>query len=338
MDASAEAQQRDAVAEGRRIYLGNLLYSVKPGDVEDMLRQAGFGDSLDKLHISIDPISGRNPGYCFAEFVTRDEAERALETLPGSSLFQRPVKVGPCHPKSSSGASSQSRWGSSATRGGESGGYNPTFQRWGDWRGSDARPARQQQQREGGQKEQGPHGAIRHLESRSQRFADKAQLYIGGLGKMINQEQHDAELQEILAGFEYVAISKRITPRAETRATPGNHHYCFVDFSSAEEAQRAIKELNGKPLEGGGSLRVSLPRSKGPAFEQDGTTNHGWRNGGASSRQSEPLVASGNSAQESGGQESREGQGQERPARREPTEKQRAIMTSNNWRSRAAAV
>ncbi|KAK3300577.1 uncharacterized protein B0H64DRAFT_18950 [Chaetomium fimeti] len=308
MDASSEPQQRDALAEGRRIYMGNLLYSVQPGDVEDLLRQSGFAESFEKLHISIDPVSGRNPGYCFAEFTTREEADRALEALPGSSLFNRQIKVGPCNPKTPS----QSRGGWGSSRGGDrSDGHNPTFQRWGDWKGEDSRPAR----RDG---EQGPYAAARHLEGRSQRPVDKAQLYIGGLGMMINQEQHDAEMQDILTGFEFVAIGKRITPRAETRATPGNHHYCFVDFSSAEEAERALQELNGKPVEGG-NLRVSVPRSKGPAFEANGT-NYGW------SRQS-ASPASGRRPEN--GQE-----GQERPERREPTEKQRTIMTSNNWRSK----
>jgi RNA recognition motif-containing protein len=180
---STEPQQRDALAEGRRIYLGNLLYSVKPADVEDLLRQSGFDQSFEKLHISIDPVSGRNPGYCFAEFATRDEADRALDSLPGVLLFNRPVKVGPCNPKTPA----QSRWGSK-----RSDDYNPTFQRWGDWKG----------QAEDSNAEQGPHGAIRHLEERSRRNPDKASLYIGGLGKMINQEHHDTEMQEILAGFD----------------------------------------------------------------------------------------------------------------------------------------
>jgi RNA recognition motif-containing protein len=122
-----------------------------------------------------------------------------------------------------------------------------------------------------------------------------------------------------------VAIGKRITPRAETRTTPGNYHYCFVDFSTAQEAERALNELNGKPVEGG-NLRVSLPRSKGPAFEQGGT-NHGW------SRQS----PSGRRPQEAAGAQEGQQEGQERPERREPTEKQRTIMTSNNWRSGAGS-
>jgi RNA recognition motif-containing protein len=196
MASSSETPQRDALSEGRRIYLGNLLYSVKPADVEDLLRDTGFEASFENLHISIDPVSGRNPGYCFVEFTTREEADRALEVLPGNTLFNRAIKIGPCHPKSSSQGAS--RWGSSSRNGtgASNGEYTPSFQRWGDWKGdSDARSS----PRDG---EQGPNGAIRHLENRSNRNPDKAQLYIGGLGMMINQEHHDTEMQELLEGFE----------------------------------------------------------------------------------------------------------------------------------------
>lgn len=195
MDAGSETQQRDALSEGRRIYLGNLLYSVQPGDVEDMLRQTGFEQSFEKLHISIDPISGRNPGYCFAEFTSKEEADRALDVLPGNSIMHRPVKVGPCNPKTPSQSRSGGSGGGGGGGRGDSAGHNPTFQRWGDWKGDDSKPRREA--------EQGPYGAIRHLDNRSRRGGpEKAQLYIGGLGMMTNQAQHDTEMQELLEGFE----------------------------------------------------------------------------------------------------------------------------------------
>jgi hypothetical protein len=135
----------------------------------------------------------------------------------------------------------------------------------------------------------------------------------------------------ILTRHTSVAIGKRITPRVETQSSPGNYHYCFVDFSSMQEAERAMKELHGKPVEGG-NLRVSFPRSKGPAFEQT-ETNHGWRSD--SPRDSASPRRQENRRQD--GQEGQEGQGAPERERREPSEKQRTIMTSNNWRSRASA-
>jgi RNA recognition motif-containing protein len=192
MDIGTEQQQGDALSEGRRIYLGNLLYAVTPSNIEDLLRESGYGDSLEKLHISVDPVSGRNPGYCFVEFTTREAADRVLESLPGKLLFNRPIKVGPCHPKTPH----QSRWRGS--RGAE---YTPTFQRWGDWKGSPENAGRRAQPRE----EQGPYAAVQHIEERNSRprsGINTTQLYIGGLDIMINQEHHDTEMQRLLEGFE----------------------------------------------------------------------------------------------------------------------------------------
>ena len=55
------------------------------------------------------------------------------------------------------------------------------------------------------------------------------------------------------------AIGKRITPHESTRDKPGNHHYCFVDFGTEDEAKEVIEALNGRN-HGGGRLRVSAAR------------------------------------------------------------------------------
>lgn len=65
-----------------------------------------------------------------------------------------------------------------------------------------------------------------------------------------------------------IAIGKRITPHAAAREKPGNQHYCFVDFASAEEAKRAMEETNGRDLPDGGRLRVSLARGRAPLKEE----------------------------------------------------------------------
>ncbi|PHH66833.1 hypothetical protein CDD81_5965 [Ophiocordyceps australis] len=220
--------QSDALAQGRRIYLGNLLYRIKPQHVEQVLVEKGFGD-FEKIHISIDPVSARNPGYCFVDFADPSTAQRALSSLH-ATIEGRPIRVGPCEPKK---PRSQN-------------GGRFAFQRWGDWgagAGDNDMPSRGAQQ--------GPHGALEH-------FVDMAQgqrgrrLYVGGLGKMIDQAQNNQEISDIFADFNPTAIGKRITPM------PGHQHYCFVDFETKEEAQAAIQALNGKPIQGGGRLKVRL--------------------------------------------------------------------------------
>ncbi|RDA96229.1 hypothetical protein CP533_1729 [Ophiocordyceps camponoti-saundersi (nom. inval.)] len=228
----------DALKTGRRIYLGNLPYTVKPYDVEEMLAANGF-DQVDSIHISIDPVSARNPGYCFVDFADRATAERALGEL-STVIGGRPLRVGPCEPKKFTGSREE--------------GF--AFQRWGDWRvradGEEGEGRRRFQQR------QGPYGALDHFDDMVNDFTGR-RLFVGGLGKMSDQAQNSREIREIFEGFNPTAIGKRITPREEKRQEPGNHHYCFVDFETREEAAAAIKALNGKPI-ARGWLKVAPAR------------------------------------------------------------------------------
>ncbi|KAK1590490.1 RNA recognition domain-containing protein [Colletotrichum navitas] len=251
MATSGSSDQPIALAEGRRIYLGNLLYIVQPVEIEEMLKDNGFSE-YDKIHISMDPVTARNPGYCFVDFKTRADAERALSSLD-TSIRSRPLKVGPCEPK----RQQANRWTSYK---------DSNFNRWGNWSGQRGQAGDNSE--EGGVQngkgdkrriENGPYGAIEHFDEVVATDTDGRRLYIGGLPKMIDQQQSQDEMREILTGFDPVAISKRITPHESTRSMPGNHHYCFVDFATVDEASAALKALNGK-LWADERLRVNVAK------------------------------------------------------------------------------
>ncbi|KAG8156900.1 hypothetical protein KVR01_013313 [Diaporthe batatas] len=230
------------IAEGKRIYLGNLLYEVKPSEIDDMLTANGFREDVENVHISIDAVTARNPGYCFIDFTSSDSAQSALESLAGSTIRDRPVKVGPCKPKG-------------AERAWRKPDYKPTSQRWGDWRAQ--RPSDDEgRASDSRESQQGPHKALEHFQGVKESGAS-ARIYLGGLGKMSNQGEHDEEVQNLLDGFSIVAISKRITPHPSTQTKPGNHHYCFVDFETKADAEAAIRLLNGRAIPGG-RLRLSM--------------------------------------------------------------------------------
>lgn len=65
LEESSETLQ--TIAEGRRVYLGNLLYTTTPDDVNAFLAKNNI-TSVTNVHVSIDPFTGRCPGYCFVEF------------------------------------------------------------------------------------------------------------------------------------------------------------------------------------------------------------------------------------------------------------------------------
>ncbi|KAK2049402.1 RNA recognition domain-containing protein [Colletotrichum somersetense] len=251
MASPGSTDQPTALGEGRRIYLGNLLYTVQPVEIEEMLKDNGFSE-YDKIHISMDPITARNPGYCFVDFKAREDAERALSSLD-TSIRGRPLKIGPCEPKRQQAG----RWKSDK---------EPAFNRWGNWTGQRSQAEDSSEERgvpngKGDKRriENGPYGAIEHFDEVVATDTDGRRLYIGGLPKMIDQQQSQDEMREILTGFDPVAISKRITPHESTRSMPGNHHYCFVDFATVDEAAAAIKALNGK-LWAGEQLRVNVAK------------------------------------------------------------------------------
>jgi RNA recognition motif-containing protein len=174
----------EAIAEGKRVYLGNLNYNAKPQDVEEFLTAHQFAGP-EKIHISVDPISGRNPGYCFVEFADRETAERAISTLDGQDFWGRESKCRPCLPKGDNrGPRNRQREAPSGTG----------FNRWGDWgRGGNG------QDRGAGGARGGPEEALRYYESSA---GDGKQLYVGGLPRMLDQAMNEQEMREIFQGFE----------------------------------------------------------------------------------------------------------------------------------------
>ncbi|CAK7562988.1 MAG: hypothetical protein SEPTF4163_000844 [Sporothrix epigloea] len=255
MDFSNRGEQSDAIVEGRRIYLGNLLYATKPNEIEQALEEHGFGNYI-QIHVSVDPVSGCNPGYCFVDFADRKTAEAALTSL-NATIRGRPLKVGPCQPKQQGQRRENnvgSRWGPSQ-RVAES---DALSSRWGDWkRGTDGR--------NGNFNSSGARGALDHynnLSGHESKVPSGRRVYIGGLGKSVDQEHNQAEIGELLAGYNPIAIGKRITGRdRETQETRPNANYCFVDFATTEDAERVVEVINGKEFgKEGCFLRAAIAR------------------------------------------------------------------------------
>jgi len=235
------------------VFQVHLAYTVSPEDIETVLTGNGF-DNFQNIHISIDPVSGRNPGYCFVDFADRETAEIALSTL-SAVINGRELKVGPCEPKKPR-----------AKR------HETAFQRWGDWRsgstdenGETQSPSRQLNG------ERGPRAALDHFEEVLDGQNDGRRLYVGGLTKVVDQAENAEEMKQLLQGHNPVAIGKRTTPHPGTWGKKGNFHYCFVDFATNDEAIEAQNALDGKQYRGG-RLRVNVS-SNTPRNLRDGKTD-----------------------------------------------------------------
>lgn len=86
-------------------------------------------------------------------------------------------------------------------------------------------------------------------------IGEKRRLFLGGLPQPKDNYSSDLEIRRIFKGFDVVAVSKVKSPRAEL--LPGNAWYAFVDLKDADQAETAIKQLNGMPM-WGSKITVSL--------------------------------------------------------------------------------
>jgi len=255
---------------GKRIYLGNLPYQATPQDVQQYLNDAGF--EVERVDMTIDPLSGRNPSYCFAELFSVEEAQRALSALPGASFMGRPLKVNVHTPRRAGGAGGFG--GSDRPRGGMG-----TFERGG--RSGGGFGSGGYGSREGGER---PSYGQRQSDFGSAQPAEQStRLYVGGLPQIENQDSFGDDVKAVFKEFKVETVSKVIAPHESKLGTPGNHYYCFVDLASVDEAQAAAAALDGVESPWGGNLKINAAKAR--------TTERRMGGGGRDQQQSEkPAV------------------------------------------------
>lgn len=81
---------------GKKIYVGNLAFSVS----EELLNStfAQFG-TVDSAKIITDRETGRSKGFGFVEMASDDEASQAIEKLNGTELNGRNMNVSEARPQ-----------------------------------------------------------------------------------------------------------------------------------------------------------------------------------------------------------------------------------------------
>ncbi|KAI9765709.1 MAG: hypothetical protein M1840_007142 [Geoglossum simile] len=266
-----------AIAEGRRLYIGNMPYMAKSNDVEVLFIGSGYkmyvlfnhiatyvahssSPGRERIDISIDPFTGRNSSYCFVELATKEEADRAMLELNGKELLGRPVNIRPGIAKSTRNRP-HGRMDIFAQNEKKQSSY--IFDRWGE------------------------------TEAQRRGYSYKGhRLYVGGLPRMPDQPTVNELIRNFFQGFTmYIhpehpfpfcfrlqtnlllslssdAVSKIISPHPSKRSQPGDHYYLFVDFPTAEEADAAVKTLNGRTLPWGGRAIISKARGESRKLDE----------------------------------------------------------------------
>ena len=106
---------------GKKLYVGNLPYSVDDSTLEG--RFAEFG-AVTSAKVITDRETGRSKGFGFVEMESDDDAMAAIEKLNGTSMDGRAINVSearPQAPREGGGGGGGMRRGGGGDRGGGGG-------------------------------------------------------------------------------------------------------------------------------------------------------------------------------------------------------------------------
>jgi len=82
---------------GKRLYVGNINYKTTEDDLKSMFEQDGM--SVVECKIISDRETGRSRGFGFVEMGSEDEAQKAIESLDGTEVEGRTLRVSIAHEK-----------------------------------------------------------------------------------------------------------------------------------------------------------------------------------------------------------------------------------------------
>jgi RNA recognition motif-containing protein len=81
---------------GRKLYVGNLAYTVGEADLQKAFSACG---EVDSVNLIMDRDTGRSKCFGFVEMSSNSEAQKAIQELNGTSLDNREIKVNEAKPR-----------------------------------------------------------------------------------------------------------------------------------------------------------------------------------------------------------------------------------------------
>ena len=103
---------------GKKLYVGNLAYSVSSSDLEQLFGQHG---SVQSAQVIEDRETGRSKGFGFVEMNSDQDAQTAINALNGFEHNGRPLTVNEAKPREDRGGGGGG-YGGGGGRGGRGGG------------------------------------------------------------------------------------------------------------------------------------------------------------------------------------------------------------------------
>ena len=111
---------------GKRLYVGNLSYSVNEADLREAFGAEGY--EVTEVKLVMDRDTGRPRGFAFVEMATDEDAQNAIQAINESSLGGRTLTVNEARPKT--GGSGGFGGGYAGAGGGRGGGGRRSEPRW----------------------------------------------------------------------------------------------------------------------------------------------------------------------------------------------------------------
>ncbi|MBE3604519.1 RNA-binding protein [bacterium] len=75
---------------GRRLYVGNLAWTVTDQDLHDVFSEAG---KVENSQVIMDRATNRSRGFGFVEMANDEDADNAIKKLNGREIKGRSIKV-----------------------------------------------------------------------------------------------------------------------------------------------------------------------------------------------------------------------------------------------------
>lgn len=80
----------------KKLYVGNLAYSVTDEHLRDLFSQSG---SVESVAVIADKFSGQSKGFGFVEMADSQGADQAIKSLDGTDFMGRTLKVNEAKPR-----------------------------------------------------------------------------------------------------------------------------------------------------------------------------------------------------------------------------------------------
>jgi RNA recognition motif-containing protein len=100
---------------GKKLYVGNLPYSVNDSDLEQLFAPHG---TVQSAQVIMDRDTGRSKGFGFVEMNSDQEAQAAIAALNGKDVDGRTLTVNEARPKESGGGGRGGKGGGGGYGGG----------------------------------------------------------------------------------------------------------------------------------------------------------------------------------------------------------------------------